>query len=103
MRTLLKKQWNALPLEAIVWASGLLAMALIEPTHEQHFTLCLFSQLGFDFCPGCGLGRSIVFLFHGEVLQSFQTHPFGLLAVIILSYRIFQLLKQHIKSHGKSY
>jgi hypothetical protein len=91
------------PLEVIAWLAGLLTLAFLDPTNETHVTICPLANLGFEFCPGCGLGRSISFLFRGEFLQSFQSHPLGLFAVIILSFRIFKLLKQHIKSHGKSY
>ncbi|HEY0653066.1 MAG TPA: DUF2752 domain-containing protein [Chryseosolibacter sp.] len=87
----------------MAWLAGLFLLAIINPQSETHITICPFANLGFEFCPGCGLGRSIAFLFRGEFLQSFQSHPLGFFAVIILSYRIFQLLKQHIKSHGKSY
>jgi hypothetical protein len=91
------------PFEAIVWTGGLFLLLFLDPGSEKHFTLCPFANLGFDFCPGCGLGRSIAFLFRGEFLESFQSHPLGFFAVIILSYRIFELFKQHFKSHGKSY
>jgi hypothetical protein len=91
------------PLEALAWIVGLLALLFLDPSTESHFTICPLANLGFEFCPGCGLGRSIALLYRGEFLQSFQSHPLGLFAVIILSYRIFQLIKQHIQSHGKSY
>ena len=92
-----------MPLEAITWIMGLSLLLLLDPASDNHVTLCPFANLGFDFCPGCGLGRSIAFLFRAEFFKSFQTHPLGLFAVIILTYRIFQLLKQYFKSHGKSY
>lgn len=90
------------PLEAIAWTLGLTALGCLDPTNETHITICPLANLGFEFCPGCGLGRSISFLFRGDFLQSFQSHPLGLFAVIILSFRIFKLLKQYIQSHGKS-
>lgn len=92
---------RSLPLEAIVWTCGLIALALYTPSGE-HFTLCPFYHLGFDFCPGCGLGRSIALFFHGEIIDSLKTHPLGIFAVIILSFRIIQLSKDYLKSHGKS-
>ncbi|HEY0653225.1 MAG TPA: DUF2752 domain-containing protein, partial [Chryseosolibacter sp.] len=94
---------KSLPIEALAWIAGLTALAFIDPTTKNHFTICPLANVGFEFCPGCGLGRSIMFLFNGEFLRSFQTHPLGFFAVIILSYRIFQLLKQYLKSHGTSY
>jgi hypothetical protein len=97
------KFFKSFPSEALIWVIGLSVLVLLDPVGDTHFTICPFANLGIEFCPGCGLGRSISFLFRGEFLQSFRTHPLGLFAVIILSYRIFQLLKQHLTSHGKSY
>lgn len=91
-----------LPIEAVIWAVGLLFLAFYHPVSGNHFTLCPFSLIGLNFCPGCGLGRSISHLFHGEFLKSLKMHPLGIFAVIILSYRIIQLLKPYLRSHGTS-
>jgi hypothetical protein len=98
--TYLKKIFQSLQIEAIVWVAGLVALMFIDPA-SHHFTVCPLANLGFDFCPGCGLGRSIAFLYRGEFVDSFQTHPLGFFAVFILSFRIFHSIKQH-KSHGTS-
>jgi hypothetical protein len=90
------------PVEAIAWTVGLACLAVL-PESSQHISICPFYNLGFDFCPGCGLGRSISFLFHGQYERSFQTHPLALFAVIVLSLRIFQLLKHYKTYYGKSY
>ena len=93
---------KSFPREAVIWSVGLLALAFYYPQPETHITLCPLSNLGFDFCPGCGLGRSIAFLFHGEFLLSLQTHPLGFLAVIILFYRIVSLSLTHYQRYGKN-
>jgi hypothetical protein len=91
-----------IPLEAIVWFSGLIVLAFYEPT-QNHVSICPLYRLGFDFCPGCGLGRSISFLFHGEIIRSLTTHPLGIFAVIVLSFRIVHLLKHYLKFYGTRY
>jgi hypothetical protein len=91
-----------LPIEAIIWFIGLAALALYNPGLENHFTICPFHHLGFEFCPGCGLGRSISLFFHGEIIQSLKAHPLGIFAVIVLSFRIFNLSKLYLKSHGQN-
>jgi hypothetical protein len=91
-----------LPFEAILWFTGLLTLAIYNPS-QDHVSICPLNQLGFDFCPGCGLGRSISFLFRGNFTQSFHTHPLGSFAVVVLSFRIIHLLKLYIKSYGTSY
>ena len=91
-----------LPLEAVCWLTGLLSLALTDPS-GAHFTLCPLRNAGFGFCPGCGLGRSVSLLFHGELSASVHAHPLGIFAAIVLSLRIINLTKQHLQSYGKSY
>jgi hypothetical protein len=90
------------PREALVWTAGLIALACYTPS-GTHISLCPLYQLGFDFCPGCGLGRSISFLFHGDIAQSFRIHPLGIFAVIVLSVRVYTLSKLYIQFHGQNY
>jgi hypothetical protein len=89
------------PFEGLVWIAALAALALSTP-ETSHITLCPFAKLGFDFCPGCGLGRSISFAFHGEFEASLHTHPLGLFAIFILTLRIITLFKIKVTPHGKS-
>jgi hypothetical protein len=88
---------NTFPFESLIWLSGLIVLAFWNFSTDTHFTLCPLANLGFDFCPGCGLGKSISLFFKGEVKESLYTHPFGIFAVIILSLRIFQQTKNYLK------
>jgi len=90
------------PLEAVVWLSGLIILAFADVS-GHHFTICPFAIIGIDWCPGCGLGRSVHACFRGDLAASFGHHPFGVFAIIILSFRIIILTKKHIQQHGKSY
>jgi hypothetical protein len=87
------------PLEAVFWSAGLIALAFYYPMEDQHVSFCLFKYLGFNFCPGCGLGRSISYLLHGDILSSLQSHPLGFIALLILLHRIFQLTRNFIRNH----
>lgn len=89
------------PLEALAWTAGLIALGLLDP-HASHFSLCPLKNSGFDFCPGCGLGKSIAYLMDGDVGKSFTTHPLGIFAFITLSLRIIRLTKIHFIIYGKS-
>lgn len=83
-------------LELIIWLVALIMLALINPT-EHHLTLCPLSNLGFRYCPGCGLGRSVSYLFRGDISASFHMHPLGIFALVIIVYRIIQIInKQYI-------
>jgi len=90
------------PLEALAWSAALLYLAWMDPSGE-HFSLCPLKHFGFSFCPGCGLGHSISLLFHGEWKESFHTHPLGIFAVIILTYRIVELLNNYKKVYGQTH
>lgn len=96
-------QLKRIPLEALVWSVAFVFLAIDHPGEQPHFTICPLHHLGIEFCPGCGLGRSISFLFHGNFRQSLATHPLGIFAVIVLSFRIIQLTKNYLYPYGKSY
>jgi hypothetical protein len=90
-----------IPLEALVWLTGLFFLAVFNT--DSHFSLCPLQNAGLTFCPGCGLGRSISLLFQGQFSASLRTHPLGICALIILSFRIINLTKLYIQNYGKSY
>jgi hypothetical protein len=87
------KIWKTVGFEALVWILGLLYLALIYSPGETHFTICPLANLGLDFCPGCGLGHSISYLFRGDFTSSFHSHPLGIFALIIIVSRIISLIK----------
>ena len=83
-------------LEACFWLIAIIMLAFSNPIEEGHASLCLIKNLNLGFCPGCGLGHSIAWLFRGEFVSSFNAHPLGIPAVIVLLYRSFSLLKNDI-------
>ena len=94
---------SRVPAEALIWLAGLVCLALLDPHAAQHYTICPLASAGFDFCPGCGLGRSITLLFHGMPAESFKAHPLGLFAVAVLIQRIYSLTKTTLIHHGKNH
>jgi hypothetical protein len=93
--------FHSLPFEAIFWTAALLFLAFNDPT-STHYTLCPLALAGFDSCPGCGLGRSVSYLFRGEFAASFASHPLGFFAVAVLISRITSLIKKQLK-YGQGY
>lgn len=89
-------------LEAAFWFVAIVALALTNPVND-HASLCPAKALNIGFCPGCGLGTSISWLFRGQISESFASHPMGILAVIILSFRVFKLLQKDITFKPKNY
>ena len=92
------RQWNW---ELIIWTGGMVWLAFfVNPDHIT-WSLCPLKNLGFEHCPGCGLGRSVSYLLHGEFEESFQVHPLGGFALIMLTYRIIQLARLEITEINK--
>lgn len=91
----IKRFVTTFPLEAIIWFSGLVILACADPVQDAHISLCPIAYLGYDFCPGCGLGRSITLLFHGSLDSSLRTHPLGIIAAGMLIQRTVQLTNNH--------
>lgn len=89
------KYFKRVPLEAWVWIVGLAFLAVAGLNHSAD--LCLAKRLGLP-CLGCGLGRSIAYLFHGDLKDSWHAHRMGIPAVLILFHRIWVLLRQGKKN-----
>ena len=83
-------------LEAIFWLSAFIYLTYINPYTPKHLDFCLFSLAGIDNCPGCGLGKSISMIFHGDFIGSFDAHPLGIPAIILIFRRIYKLIKNRI-------
>lgn len=83
--------------ELIFWAAALASLAFTDPT-QTHFVLCPLRLMGFTWCPGCGLGHSIAFIFHGDIKASLHAHWLGIPALLILMHRIVTLLRRAIRA-----
>lgn len=77
--------------EALIWIAALIFLAVSNPA-DHHYTLCPLDNLGFAYCPGCGLGRSIGYFFRLDLESSFFAHPLGIPAVFLLLYRSVRIL-----------
>jgi hypothetical protein len=97
----LKRFWLQVGLEVFIWIASMVYLAFIFNPSETHFTICPIANLGFEFCPGCGLGRSISFLFKGDIASSFNSHPLGIFALIIILNRIITLIKNNRRRYAE--
>lgn len=80
------------PFEVICWCGALLILYFTGNAEGPHFSLCPFAWLNIP-CPGCGLGRSLYLVMHGELRASVSMHWLGIPAFLILVYRIIQLFR----------
>jgi len=88
------RRLRRIPPEAAMWTAGLVVLACTDPNAESLFGLCVFKALGFEFCPGCGLGHAVAHLFRGEWAASFAAYPLGPFAVVVLTGRVGSLVRQ---------
>ncbi|WP_375585764.1 DUF2752 domain-containing protein [Cyclobacterium xiamenense] len=79
-------------LEFFTWTTALIGLFFFGAIEEPHAGLCPVANLGFTWCPGCGLGRSIHLLLHGEFQASWAMHPLGSFALMVIALRQFELL-----------
>jgi hypothetical protein len=96
----IKRFWLLVGFEALVWILGLSYLAFVNSPETIHFTICPFANLGFDFCPGCGLGNSISYLFRGDFTSSFNSHPLGIFALLIILFRIISIIKNNWRRYA---
>lgn len=94
------------PIELVTWVSALVFLYFSNPDTHHH-TLCPLANAGFEWCPGCGIGRSITLLMHGRLLDSIEMHILGVPVFLILLHSIFILSKNYFfppyaKSYGPS-
>jgi len=98
------KPFQRFPIELVFWISALFLLATAAPHAEledAHFSLCPLAYMGFSWCPGCGLGRSITQLLHGDLVASFKLHSLGLPALLLIVYRIFTLSRMEWAKYKK--
>lgn len=83
------------PVELIFWVAALVTLYFVD-MGQYHHTLCPLGSAGLIWCPGCGLGRAITLLMHGDLMGSVQMHLLGVPALGVLLYRIGVLLKNEL-------
>jgi len=81
--------------EVAFWIFALTSLAVMKPGTDTHYSFCIFKMFGLPFCPGCGLGHSISYLFHGNIKASLSSHPLGIFAVVVILLRITKLFRLH--------
>lgn len=92
------------PLEAVVWAGALAALAWTDPAGEGLLNLCGFrllglpQLLGLEGCPGCGLGHAVAYLLDGQLMPALRTHPLAPFALAMLVGRIAVLVREALRT-----
>lgn len=81
-------------------------MVLIIPlfiSYTNHSTLesdqsfCPFKMLSGFPCPGCGITKSMVFFYEGDIYKSFYYHLFGPFVLLICVFLLFKFTVEFFK------
>ncbi len=91
---LMRSPLHKIPLEALALGGGVVVVILLGSVFDSGVSFCLSRVLGLGECWGCGLGRSIMHISHGDLAASFSAHPLGIPAIIVVIGRIFHLVRR---------
>lgn len=92
---------NKLPVELLFFLTALIGLYFLDSSTSHH-SLCPLAAMGLDFCPGCGIGRSIHYFMHGNFKASLEMHPFGFFAFGVIIHRIYTLTKKTLNYFPKN-
>ncbi len=79
--------------------AGSFAMSLNSSIHGPK---CLFLALFHVHCPGCGVTRSLIEIWHGNLLLSFRYHPLGMIVFLICSCLVGVTCFMFLKSDART-
>src|SRR6476620_10836570 len=66
-------------------------------------SLCVFRWMGFQSCPGCGLGHSMHEALHGHWRDSINNHLLGIPAIVLLLVHIARSVYSITKTNNRLY
>ena len=98
-----KKYWSSFlqNFELFVWVTAVIILFFLPEKPGQ--SLCIFKAIGFNRCPGCGIGTSMHHALHFKITQSFLDHPMGILGILIIFIRIIQLIPSKKINHATKF
>ncbi|MGE5518876.1 MAG: DUF2752 domain-containing protein [Candidatus Dadabacteria bacterium] len=77
--------------ECILWSIALVLLFAMDDS-QQHYSFCLFRMMGWNSCPGCGIGHAIHDVLHLQFTDSLKEHFLGIPATIAILYSIIKPL-----------
>lgn len=87
---ILKEKW----LEILIIGGGLIAYSLLFALVLKNIPACIYKQIFGIPCPGCGITRAYLCLFHLDIKGAFYYHPLFWLLPIIAFVIIFNKHKR---------
>ena len=87
MRVIIDRISNIKYIDQLIWITALLFLYFMDASKES-YSFCFFKLIGFQSCPGCGIGHSIHHVLHFHFQESLNDHILGIPATIIILYYI---------------
>ena len=89
-------------IEPLIWAAVLFCIFFMDVSGGS---ICIFKMIGFNSCPGCGIGHSIHDVLHFNFTTSIKEHVFGIPVTTIILWQtvkpFFRNKTQH-NYHGSA-
>lgn len=85
-----KRKWQGILIAMLTIIVPYLIM-LSDSHIETSQSLCPFKLLTGLPCPGCGITKSIIFLYKGDIMKSLTYHIFGPLVILFCVVSVFVL------------
>lgn len=71
---------------AVAGAAAAAVMSRVDPMGPGPYPVCVFHAVTGLYCPGCGSGRAVYALLHGDVATALARNPFAVVAIVYLGY-----------------
>jgi len=78
----------------IIITGIILFCIVMKPIENPLFTICLFKLITGIDCPTCGITRSLIYLFHGDITNAVRMNPLGIPVFVLLLYQFIKLSLQ---------
>ena len=91
----MKRKWQGIVIAILTIIVPYLIM-LSDSHIETSQSLCPFKLLTGLPCPGCGITKSIIFLYKGDIIKSLTYHIFGPLVILFCVVSVFVLMSEII-------
>jgi hypothetical protein len=90
------RRWAALAAAGLALCAGGAYLYAFNPAGSGVYPLCPFHALTGLHCPGCGTGRALYQLLHGNVWAAMQLNPLAVVLLPPLSYGMLSLGLQFV-------
>ncbi|MFZ1935461.1 MAG: DUF2752 domain-containing protein [Thermoguttaceae bacterium] len=89
-------RWGAVIAAALAVCAGGVYLYIFDPARSGIYPLCPFHALTGLHCPGCGTGRALHQLLHGNVLAALQLNPLAVVLLPPVAYGMLSLALQFV-------